>query len=175
MVPWKKETIMDKQLSSEISEIRQARIDLESALTNSGLSIAQQDLNLRYTQFVNTHPGMPRENMVGKTDFDWLSHDEATKLTEIKHRALAGKQGVRQLFKSTLNGGDEGDIYYNDIRVEPIMENGKVMGIYTVAIDITEFQKALMKLEKLNGSLMEHMETMLGSPPDKRRPYKSII
>jgi PAS domain S-box-containing protein len=155
--------------------MRKARIDLESALINSGLSISQQDLQLRYTQFVNTHPGMPQENLIGKTDDDWLKPSEAKLLTEIKQRALDGKQGVRELFKSTLNRGDDGDVYYNDIRVEPIMEHGKVVGIYTVAIDITEFQKALMKLEKLNGSLLEHMETMIGHKPDKREPYTTIV
>ena len=118
---------------------------------------------------------MPRENMIGKTDNDWLKPEEAAKLTKIKQRALAGKQGVRELFKSTLNGGEEGDVYYNDIRVEPIIEEGAVVGIYTVAIDITEFQKALMKLEKLNGTLLEHMETMLGRQDDQRQPYKTII
>lgn len=167
MKPW----VMDKKLAKEV---KRARFNLESALNNSGLAIAQQDLKLRYTQFVNTHPGMPRENMIGKTDSDWLHADEAAKLTKIKQRALDGKQGIRELFKSTLNGGGEGDVYYNDIRVEPILENGKVVGIYTVAIDITEFQKALMRLEKLNGSLLDHMEKMLGRQPDQRQPYRSI-
>jgi len=118
---------------------------------------------------------MPSENLIGKTDNDWLRPDEAVKLTKIKQRALDGKQGVRKLFKSTLNGGEAGDIYYNDIRVEPIFENNIVVGIYTVAIDITEFQKALMRLEKLNGSLLKHMETMLGRQPDERESYRSII
>lgn len=63
---------------------------------------------------------------------------------------------------STLNGGSAGDIYYNDIRVEPIWENGEVVGIYTVAIDITAFQKAVMKLEKLNGELLGHLDDRLG-------------
>jgi PAS domain S-box-containing protein len=163
---------VDKKLTSQV---KQARFDLQSALKNSGLAISQQDLQLRYTQFVNTHPGMPRENLVGKTDAEWLRPEEAAKLTKIKQRALEGKQGVRKLFKSTLNGGKEGDIYYNDIRVEPIFEDDKVVGIYTVAIDITEFQKALMRLEKLNGKLLDHMETMLGRDPDQREPYRSII
>lgn len=61
---------MENQLSADI---KKASFDLGEALSNSGLSISQQDLHLRYTQFVNTHPGMPRENMVGKTDQDWLN------------------------------------------------------------------------------------------------------
>ena len=149
----------DKQL---ISQVKQARVDLEEALNNSGVAISQQDLDLRYTQFVNTHPGMAQENLIGKTDSDWLRPEEAAKLTAIKQRALDGKKGVRELFRSTLNGGHKGDIYCNDIRVEPIFENGNVVGIYTVAIDVTEFQNALARLEKLNGTLLEHMETIMG-------------
>jgi len=149
---------MDKKLLSEIKASRQI---LEHALQDSGLALSQQDLDLRYTHFFNTHPGMAGEDLIGKTDADWLPAAEAAKLTAIKQRALAGKKGVRELFKSTLNGGKEGDIYYNDVRVEPIKEDGKVVGIYTVAIDITSFQKALMKLEELNGRLLKHMETQL--------------
>ena len=149
-----------------IFEIKQARIALEEALGNSGFSVSQQDLDLRYTHFFNTHPGMASDNLVGKKDEDWLRPEEAKKLIKPKIRALEGKKGVREVFKSTLNGGDAGDIYYNDIRVEPIWENGEIVGVYTVAIDITEFQKALLRLERLNGELLEHLEGKLGK--DKR-------
>ena len=149
---------MDKNL---ISQIKDSRSVLEKSLHNSGVAISQQDMDLRYTHFFNTHPGMASENMIGKTDVDWLPNNEAKKLTIIKKRALEGKKGVREMFKSTLNGGSTGDIYYNDIRVEPIKENGRVVGIYTVAIDITEFKQALIKLEQLNGRLLKHMEAQL--------------
>jgi PAS domain S-box-containing protein len=145
-----------------IAKIKQARVDLEEALANSGFSVSQQDLNLRYTHFFNTHSGMARDDLIGKTDEDWLYKDEAAELTKIKRRALEGKKGVREVFKSTLNGGKAGDIYYNDIRVEPVWENGKVSGIYTVAIDITEFQETLNRLEKLNGELLEKLDYRLG-------------
>ncbi len=150
---------LDKKI---LSEIKQARVDIEQALTSSGFSVSQQDLNLKYTHFFNTHPGMASENLIGKFDEDWLKDGEAEKLTKPKRRALDGKKGVREVFKSTLNGGEAGDIYYNDIRVEPIWEDGVVVGIYTVAIDITQFQKALMRLEKLNGELLEYLNERLG-------------
>ena len=66
------------------------------------------------------------------------------------------------MFKSTLSGEGEGDIYYNDVRAEPIIEKGKIVAIYTIAIDITEFQKALLKLDELNGRVLKHMEKQLG-------------
>jgi PAS domain S-box-containing protein len=156
---------MNKKL---ISEIKATREVLENALHNSGVAISQQDLDLRYTHFFNTHPGMAGAELVGKKDSDWLPAPEAAKLTKIKKRALAGKKGVREMFKSTLNGGADGDIYYNDIRVEPIKEGARVVGIYTVAIDITDFQKALMKLEELNGRLLKNMEDVLNSTPSER-------
>lgn len=149
---------MDKEL---ISEIKASRVLLEHALQDSGVTVSQQDLNLHYTHFFNTHPGMASENLIGKTDADWLPKSEAEKLNAIKQRALAGKKGVREMFKSTLNGGHKGDTYYNDVRVEPIKEDGKVVGIYTIAIDVTEFHKGLTKLEELNGRLLKHMETQL--------------
>ena len=114
---------LDQQI---ISEIRHARVALEDASANSGFSVSQQDLNLRYTYFYNTHPGMATEDLVGKSDEDWLKEGEAEKLAKPKRRALKGKKGVREVFMSTLNGGRAGDIYYNDIRVEPIWEKVKL-------------------------------------------------
>ena len=149
---------MARRLNSEISA---SKVALEKTLLNSAVAISQQDLNLRYTHFFNTHPGVARENLLGKTEADWLPPDEAKQLTAIKKRALAGKKGVRQLFKSSLGSGRGVRIYFNDIRVEPIKEGGEVVGIYTVAIDVTEFNSALIKLEELNGRLLKHMESQL--------------
>lgn len=148
---------MDKRLLAEIKDSRKV---LEGALHDSGVVVSQQDLHLHYTHFFNTHRGMAGQDMIGKTDADWLPSSEAALLTQIKQRALDGKKGVREVFKSTIGSGS-GDVFYNDIRVEPIKENGKVVGIYTIAIDITEFKKALLKLEELNGRLLKHMETQL--------------
>jgi PAS domain S-box-containing protein len=145
-------------------EIKASRELLEQALQNSGVAISQQDLALYYTHFTNSHPGMAQENLVGKSDADWLPKKEADRLTAIKTRALDGKKGVREIFKSTLNGGKEGDIYYNDIRVEPIEEKGKVVGIYTIAIDVTAFHKALLRLQELNGRLLTYIEGQLKAP-----------
>ncbi len=154
---------IDKKI---ISDIKRARVALEEALNSSGFAVSQQDTDLRYTHFFNTHPGMASENLIGKTDEDWLGKEEAKKLSRPKRRALDGKKGVREVFKSTLNGGNAGDIYYNDIRVEPIWEKGEIVGIYTVAIDVTGYQKALMKLEELNGKLLGHLESKLGKQKD---------
>lgn len=150
----------DKQIDI-ISEIKANKILLDQALDNSGVAVSQQDLGLYYTHFTNTHRGMAGEELIGKTDSDWLPASEAKKFTAIKKRALDGKKGVREVFKSTLSGGEEGDIYYNDVRVEPIIEDGKVIGIYTISIDITEFHKALKRLEALNGRLLKYIEGQL--------------
>ena len=152
---------MQDNQSDIISEIKANKVLLEQALDNSGVAVSQQDLGLYYTHFTNTHRGMAGEDLIGKTDSDWLPKSEARKFTDIKVRALEGKKGVREIFKSTLAGGDEGDVYYNDVRVEPIIENGKVIGIYTISIDITEFHKALKRLEDLNGRLLKYIEGQL--------------
>jgi PAS domain S-box-containing protein len=152
---------MEKEFKAEINA---SRIEMENALQNSSVSISQQDTQLRYTHFFNTHNGMAAGDLIGKTDADWLPAGEAKRLTSIKRRALEGKSGIRELFVSTVLGGAEKGVYYNEIKVEPIIENGKVAGVYTVAIDITEYHQALRKLEALNGRLLKHMETQLGHP-----------
>ena len=79
---------MDKILS----EIKASRAVLESALKNSGVAVSQQDLDLRYTHFFNTHKGMAGKELIGKTDYAWLPPTEAKRFTAIKKRALAGKK-----------------------------------------------------------------------------------
>lgn len=150
-------------MEQPISDIQKGREVLESALSSSGVAISIQDLELKYTQFFNTHLGMAGQDLIGMTDADWLAADEAAKLTAIKQRALDGKKGIREQFKSTLNGGLDEETYYNDVRVEPIKENGNVIGIYTVAIDVTDHQKAQIKLEELNGRLLKLMEAQLNA------------
>jgi hypothetical protein len=167
---WRRVMEIDKGI---LNEIRHARIALEEALANSGFSVSQQDLNLVYVYFYNTHPGIASENLIGKKDEDWLEEREAEKLAETKRRALDGHPGVREVFKSTLKIGKVTQVYYNDIRVEPIWENKKVVGIYTVAIDITSFQKALIRLEKLNGQLLEHLDYRLGIQKKKVVPLQT--
>jgi PAS domain-containing protein len=152
---------MEKKFEEEINA---SRFEMENALKNSSVSISQQDIDLRYTHFFNTHNGMAGTELIGKMDSDWLPADEAAKLTAIKTHALKGKSGIRELFVSTVLGGTGKGVYYNEIKVEPIIKDGLVAGVYTVAIDITEYHQALSRLQTLNGRLLKHMETQLGHP-----------
>ena len=72
---------------------------LENALNNSGVAVSQQDLQLRYTHFFNTHKGMAGKELIDKTDHDWLPPAEAKKFTAIKKRALAGKKASVRCLK----------------------------------------------------------------------------
>ena len=72
-----------------------------------------QDRDLRYTFVVNPQLGLTARDMIGKTDYDILSKEDADRLTEIKRKVLetgtpaqlgvplASSVGERQLFEGS--------------------------------------------------------------------------
>ena len=76
--------------------------------------------------------------MIGKTDADLLSSEDAAKMTALKQRVLDTGIGIRQ--RLTTGGGAHTRIF--DLTVEPLKNpGGEIVGITSATIDITERKK----------------------------------
>ncbi|PSB23044.1 hypothetical protein C7B76_01240 [filamentous cyanobacterium CCP2] len=114
------------------------------ALSNSFITLSQQDQDLRY-QWVHNPPFRSVETMLGKTDRDLLSPVDAEAVTTIKQRVLATGVPAREEISCQLNGKR----YCYDLIVEPLrQENGRVVGITCAAADITDRKQAEMALKE---------------------------
>lgn len=107
------------------------------ALSHAPVSVAAQDLDLRYTWAYNQRTREPAE-IIGKTDFD-LFAEEAERLVPLKRRALETGQAASEKLWITSNG----QRLYLDLYVEPLKgERGDIEGLGSVTLNLTERKQA---------------------------------
>ncbi|MGB3589320.1 MAG: CheR family methyltransferase [Tunicatimonas sp.] len=157
------ETLVEKE--AEISKIKD---DLEIsndrfrlALENSPVIIFYQDTELRYTWQYNNHPDFEVEDVLGKSDYDLLG-SEYTEFINQKAKVLTTAQRVH----TELNVND---IIY-DIFIEPDYQQGEVVGIKGVAIDITHkvevTRQAIYRQSIIDNTINEIDLQVLAVSPD---------
>ena len=105
----------------DITERRQAEQSLQESLekfriiaTSTPDHIMVQDKDLRYREVINPQLGLTAEEMIGKTDYDLVSKEDADVLTTIKRKVLetgvavhtevpiVDKSGVKNYFSGTF-------------------------------------------------------------------------
>ncbi|WP_416666891.1 PAS domain S-box protein [Egbenema bharatensis] len=115
------------------------------ALSNSFITLSQQDQNLRY-QWIHNPPGSQSTDMIlGKTDRDLLPDSEADVLTALKRRVLETGDPAREEFTCTLKG----QLYTYDLIIEPLrFRDGSIVGVTCAAADITDRKRAEVALKE---------------------------
>lgn len=93
------------------------------ALRAAAITVTNQDLNLRYTWARGPVFGFAAEEVLGKTDAELLSGEEAALLSAIKQEVLASGIGTRQLVSVSVAGKA---ITY-DLTVEPLLNTLNTM------------------------------------------------
>jgi len=117
-----------------------------TALQNTPTIIAHMDTQLRYTWIHNPHPDFPVDEVIGKRD-DELAENEATRtLIKLKQDVLSSGVGMRQEITFPLSDGP----HMYDIVCEPLYDpDGVIVGLTTMALDITERKRAETERERL--------------------------
>jgi PAS domain S-box-containing protein len=114
-------------------------------IRNSSLSIFFQNSELRYTRVCNPLPGMGGEDIIGKTDDELFSPENAACLIELKKRALRGTT----LIKKEVSLTHEGEEFCFELSVEPVRDKtGEVTGIAGVMVDVTERKRVENSLSR---------------------------
>jgi PAS domain S-box-containing protein len=105
------------------------------ALKSAPVVVFTQDRELRYTWVYHPTRGLSAEEVLGKTDEDLLSSQDAAPLTRIERHVLDNGAGVRTEVELTTGGLR--NVY--DLHVEPLRDaQGQIIGITCVALDITD-------------------------------------
>jgi PAS domain S-box-containing protein len=137
---------VNRALKAEVEERRRVESILRESderfrLTLQGAPIVvfNQDRDLRYTWIHNAQFGMSQESVIGRTDSDLFSAEDAERLIAIKSRALY--DGQRQHQEVAIGRGH--DTRYYDLRIDPLLDaDSQVAGITGVAVDVSERRRA---------------------------------
>lgn len=114
-------------------------------IRNSPLSIFFQNYGLRYTRICNPLPGMAGADVLGKTDEELFSPENAARLTGLKRRAL---QGVT-LIKEELSLVHDGENFFFELSAEPVRDKtGTVTGIAGVLVDVSDRKRVESSLSR---------------------------
>jgi signal transduction histidine kinase/PAS domain-containing protein len=104
------------------------------ALIGTPIIVFNQDLDLRYTWIYNAE-SYAKQPVIGKTDADLFSAEDAMRLTALKRRVMAAGLLTREEVSVTV--GTRTNFY--DMTLDPLFDaDGAVVGLTCAATDITE-------------------------------------
>jgi PAS domain S-box-containing protein len=129
----------------DISEQQKNRDELAAsetrfrlALSNAPVSVAAQDRDLKFLWAYNQRT-VPPEVVIGKTDRDLFTPEDAEKLITIKKKVLESGKEIREQMWITSNHQRR----YLDIFLEPIKDSrGQVNGVGVATLDLTQMKNA---------------------------------
>ena len=134
--------------------LRESEERFRMALRHAPISVAVQDLDLRYVWVYNQRT-IRSEEIIGRHDSDILTPEEAAHVTAIKRRVLHEGLDLREQLWLDLPRGR----VFLDICWEPVRdEAGKVIGVGSAAIDLTRMKLAEEALRRSQEDLTRAQE-----------------
>lgn len=124
---------LERRVEERTAALDLARLRFEIALQGTGIVVAHQDRELRYTWMYNAPPPLRGQDVVGRLPAEVLPADLAERQARVKSRVL--ETGRSERFDA-IYPAPEGPIWY-DGRVEPLVVDGRLEGVMTVSIDVT--------------------------------------
>jgi len=158
--------------ANEGSRLKQLREMLDQTRKSLGLfthprvSVAWQDLNLVFRRVYNPSADLP-VNIVGRRIEDFLEDEvHARELTALKQNIMLTRKPYQEVIPVMLSGHK----HIFDVNIEPTYdEAGKMDGLITITIDVTDLEEARMRLDEANQRLVKLLDEALGDGPVSRR------
>jgi signal transduction histidine kinase len=147
----------------------------QMALRHAPVAFARTDRDLRYEWAYNAYTDFAPDAMEGKRDDEIDAGPGVRQLMHLKRRVLA--RGEHQRQEVTFER-PSGAVTY-DITATPICEEGRVVGVLTAALDVTDRKRTEQALEQATTEVQEakRMKTALLANVNHefRTPLTSII
>src|SRR5688500_123957 len=123
-----------EELQRANEALRESEQRFRVALIGTPIIVFNQDLDLRYTWIYNAE-SYANQPVIGKTDADLFSAEDAMRLTALKRRVMAAGLLSREEVSVTVGGRT----YFYDMTLDPLFDaDGVVTGLTCAATDITE-------------------------------------
>ena len=131
----------------DITERRRAEEALQESLekfriiaTNTPDHISVQDKDLRYVQVINPPLGLKEQDMIGKTDFEILSGENAENLATIKRHVLESGTAVHREIPFENASGEKN--YFDGSLIPKRNAAGEIDGLIGYFKNMTETKQA---------------------------------
>ncbi|MCB0207775.1 MAG: PAS domain S-box protein [Anaerolineae bacterium] len=119
--------------------LKQSEDRFRIALKNAPVSVAQQDKELNYRWLYGANSIFNSTDVIGKSDLDLFSQEDAETLTQIKQDILKSGKSVRRELTLHINN----EKYYYDFISEPLRDDDDmIIGVISAATDITSYKNA---------------------------------
>ncbi len=125
---------LEQRVEERTAALDLVRLRFEIALQGTGIVVAHQDRDLRYTWMYNAPPPLRGREVIGLLPQEILPADLAEEQAKIKNRVL--ETGEAAKFEAVYTT-PTGPIWYEG-RVEPLVVDGRLEGVMTVSIDVTK-------------------------------------
>jgi len=135
-------------------DIEKNTIRLLQILENVPITVFHQDRDLRYTWIHNLQVNMKPDDIIGKTDADFVPPEHAARLHEIKSAVISSGKSVKTEIAVKVMGID----YFYVMIVNPVKDSKEnVTGLTGVTWDISDQRQSENALKELNEKLEERV------------------
>lgn len=149
-----------EELRSTREALQEGEQRFRVALIDTPIVVFNQDLDLRYSWIYNVG-SYADQPVIGKTDADLFSPEDAMRLTTLKRRVMAAGLLTREEVSMTV--GTRRSVY--DMTLDPLFDaEGSVTGLTCAATDITERKQ-----------LYEQMQRRLAESESVQRIAKGLL
>jgi len=130
---------------------------LQRVLGRAGVIAAEADAQLRYCCITSPDAGLAPSAVLGKRDDEIEDSDGARSLTALKERVLRTGLGGREAIKFQRCDG----LRVYDVHVDPVHgPSGEVLGVTSVALDVTDWARAQQELREADRNKDEFLATL---------------
>jgi len=123
--------------------LRESQARFRLVLQDSSIVVFDQDRDLRYTKIYNPNPAFSEQEVLGKRDEQLLPAEDAAALTRIKEQVLRTGLPVREEVRTTVGG----EAFFQELKAEPIYDDGEVIGLACASMDISKRKRAEMRIQ----------------------------
>jgi PAS domain S-box-containing protein len=153
IVPAILQTLLRKRVEKKLHESEE-RFRVIASSTPDHLLV--QDKDLRYAFVLNPQLGLTERDMIGKTDYDILSSEDARKLTAVKREVMGTGRPVH--LEVPLVSRDNQKEFFEGSYVPRFNSQGQVDGLIGYFRNITERKSMEEELRKSHDELEMHVQ-----------------
>ncbi|NLH81738.1 MAG: PAS domain-containing protein, partial [Phyllobacteriaceae bacterium] len=148
---------LEHRVAERTRELDLERRRFEVALAGSNIAVAEQDRDLRYTWMYNPPATLGGVDPVGRLPEEILPASTAAAQGAVKRRVM--ETGRAERYEVFLPGRD-GAAWYEG-RIEPLIDDGAVVGVVTVSVDITRHKEHEREMRDLLRELTHRSKNLL--------------